>query len=100
MQERTLIKNAFIVQHESTFESAVGKDPESNQRLWEGLVGLNKTQEVALDRVHYALSDFSLFEGWKPKGWPIMNMINGEIVMRDGKIIAKPGTGKYLPRSP
>jgi len=63
------------------------------------LVDVNKTQEVTLDRLHYALSDFSLFEGWKLKGWPVMTMINGEVAMRDGEILAKPGIGKYLPRS-
>jgi dihydropyrimidinase len=62
------------------------------------LVDLKKTQEVTLDRLHYALSDFSLFEGWKLKGWPIMTMIDGQVVMRDGEIVGKPGTGKYLPR--
>jgi dihydroorotase-like cyclic amidohydrolase len=63
------------------------------------LVDLEKTQEVTLDKLHYALSDFSLFEGWKLKGWPVMTIINGEIVMREGEITGKPGTGKYLPRS-
>jgi dihydroorotase-like cyclic amidohydrolase len=63
------------------------------------LVDLNKTQEVTLDRLHYALSDFSLFEGWKLKGWPIMTMINGEIAMQDGEITGEPGLGKYIPRN-
>jgi dihydropyrimidinase len=64
------------------------------------LVDLDKTQEVTLDRLHYTLSDFSLFEGWKLRGWPVMTMINGEIAMQDGEITAKPGIGRYIPRSP
>ncbi len=63
------------------------------------LVDLEKTQEVTLDKLHYALSDFSLFEGWKLKGWPVITIINGEIVMKEGNIIGKPGVGSYLPRS-
>lgn len=63
------------------------------------LVDLDKTVEVTLDKLHYALSDFSLFEGWRLKGWPVMTMIDGKIVMSDGEIIGKPGTGRYLPRS-
>jgi dihydropyrimidinase len=63
------------------------------------LVDLQKTQEVTMDTLHFALSDFSLFEGWKLKGWPVMTMIDGKVVMSDGEIIGKPGTGKYLPRS-
>jgi dihydropyrimidinase len=63
------------------------------------LIDLDKSQEVTLKKLHYALSDFSLFEGWKLKGWPVMTMINGQIAMQDGDILAKPGTGAYIPRS-
>jgi dihydropyrimidinase len=62
------------------------------------LVDLDKTMEVTLDKLHYALSDFSLFEGWRLKGWPVMTIIDGKIVMREGEIIGKPGTGRYLRR--
>ncbi len=62
------------------------------------LVDLEKTEEVTLDKLHYSISDFSLFEGWKLKGWPVLTIVNGVIVMREGEIIGKPGTGNYLPR--
>ncbi len=62
------------------------------------LVDLNKSQKVTLEKLHYEVSDFSLFEGWTLKGWPIFTMINGEIVMQEGEILGKPGIGKYLGR--
>jgi len=63
------------------------------------LVDLKKTQEVTLERLQYALSDFSLFEGWKLRGWPVMTWVDGQVVFRDGEIIGKQGTGKYLARN-
>ena len=43
------------------------------------------------------MSDFSPFEGKKLRGWPVATIKAGQIVARDGKIVAKP-TGRYLPR--
>lgn len=37
-------------------------------------------------------------EDWEVKGWPEMTICRGEIVFQDGKILGKPGTGKYLQR--
>lgn len=62
------------------------------------IVDLEKVQKVTLDKLHYMMSDFSLFEDWELTGWPVMTIIGGEIVMKDGKITGKPGIGKYIPR--
>jgi len=45
------------------------------------------------------MSDFSPFEGKRMRGWPVATVKGGQIVARDGKIVAKP-SGRYLPRSP
>jgi hypothetical protein len=37
-------------------------------------------------------------EDWEVKGWSEMTIRRGEIVFQDGKILGKPGTGKYLRR--
>jgi dihydropyrimidinase len=44
-------------------------------------------------------SDFSLYEGRELTGWPVLTMLRGEVVMRDGEVIAEPGFGRYVPRS-
>lgn len=41
-------------------------------------------------------SDFSLFEGWALKGWPVMTMVRGQVVMKDGQIIGSPGYGRFI----
>jgi dihydropyrimidinase len=44
-------------------------------------------------------SDYSLYEGWDLKGWATHTIVRGEVVMANGKIVGKPGFGKYLRRS-
>ncbi len=44
-------------------------------------------------------ADYSLYEGWTLKGWPVRTIVRGTTVMQDGKLVGKPGYGKYLRRS-
>jgi D-hydantoinase len=60
------------------------------------IVNLKKTVTVKPEILHSA-SDFTLYDGWKLKGWPTLTMVEGNIVMEDGEITGKPGTGKYIP---
>jgi dihydropyrimidinase len=60
---------------------------------------------VDLDREHTvgpeataAHSDFSIYAGMTLRGWPVVTMSRGEVIARDGALVAKPGRGKYLPR--
>ena len=41
-------------------------------------------------------SDYSLYDGWKFKGWPVRTIVRGVTVMQDGKIVGPAGHGKYL----
>jgi len=45
-----------------------------------------------------AHSDFSIFEGMTFRGWPVMTISRGEIIAQDGKLVGRPGRGKYLRR--
>ncbi len=47
-----------------------------------------------------SFSDYSLYDGWKLKGWPVRTIVRGVTVMQDGKITGPGGHGKYLRRSP
>ncbi len=42
--------------------------------------------------------DWNLWDGWAVKGWPVLTMVRGQIVMRDGDVIAPPGLGRYVAR--
>jgi dihydropyrimidinase len=43
-------------------------------------------------------SDYTLYEGVRLRGWPVMTMLRGRIVVRDGAVQVAPGHGRFLPR--
>ncbi len=44
-------------------------------------------------------SDYSLYENWPLKGWPVMTIVRGEVVMDAGKIVGRGGYGQYIRRA-
>ncbi len=43
-----------------------------------------------------SLCDWSIYDDWEFKGWPICTILRGKIVAEEGKMIANHGTGRYL----
>jgi dihydroorotase-like cyclic amidohydrolase len=41
-------------------------------------------------------SDYSLFEGQKAKGAPVMTFLRGQLVCENGEIVADKASGQYL----
>lgn len=41
----------------------------------------------------YSKAKYSPFDGWKVRGKPTKTIVNGQLVMDEGRIVAKPGTG-------
>lgn len=66
------------------------------------IIDLNKTRKVTHGLV-ISRQGWSIFDGWELKGWPVMTILRGNILMEwpDGeprwKIVGKP-VGKYIPR--
>ncbi len=44
--------------------------------------------------------DYTPYEGRTVTGWPVMTIKGGVVVMRDGAVDARPGSGRFLPRGP
>ncbi len=40
--------------------------------------------------------DYSIFEGMKLRGVPVMTILRGKVVMKDGKIIGRAGEGQFV----
>jgi dihydropyrimidinase len=57
-----------------------------------------KTVTLTNDLMQHAI-DYTPYEGRGVTGWPILTMRRGEVVMRDGIVTARPGSGRYLPRA-
>ena len=60
------------------------------------LIDLEK-EAVGAEKPIYSAGDFSIFAGRKIKGWPILTMLRGSIVSKDGKVVGETGYGKYIP---
>jgi dihydropyrimidinase len=61
------------------------------------IVDLGRVRTVAAAELG-SYSDYSLYEGWALKGWPVETILRGHTVMRDGRITGAPGLGRYLER--
>lgn len=59
-------------------------------------IDLNKEKVVHAGE-DFSAQEYTVFEGFKLKGWPVKTMLRGKIVYEDGKIIGEP-TGKYVKR--
>jgi len=44
--------------------------------------------------------DHTPYEGMEVTGWPVAVLRRGELAMRDGEVLAEPGSGEFLPRGP
>jgi dihydropyrimidinase/allantoinase len=60
------------------------------------IIDLDKTQAVNPELLQSA-QKFTPFSGQKLKGWPIMTVLRGEVMMTNSEVIAKPG-GQYIRR--
>jgi dihydropyrimidinase len=61
------------------------------------IVDLNKKGRISNKNLHH-LADYTIFEGWEVQGYPLLTMLRGNIVVEDGKLLAREGIGRYLPR--
>jgi dihydropyrimidinase len=43
-------------------------------------------------------SDYTPYEGLEVTGWPVLTMVRGRTVVRDGALVGEKGYGTYLPR--
>ena len=60
------------------------------------IVDLKLKKKVKGVELHQKL-DWTPYEGWMLKGWPVMTMRRGEILFRDNELLAKPGNAEFLP---
>ncbi|MGA0598271.1 dihydropyrimidinase [Enterovirga sp. CN4-39] len=54
---------------------------------------------IANDALHHAI-DYTPWEGLPVKGSPVVTIRRGEIAVREGEVLARPGSGRFLARGP
>jgi allantoinase len=60
------------------------------------IVDLDREQEVSPGILHSA-QDHTPFQGVKVKGWPVITMLRGKVVYRDGEVVSA-ASGRFLKR--
>ena len=71
---------------------AVGSD--ADIAIWDP----NRKVTIGHDLLHDG-SDYTPYEGRDVTGWPVLTMVRGRVVMRDGELVGQKGHGTYLPRA-
>jgi len=61
------------------------------------LVDLERSIEVKSEYLH-SHSDYSPYEGYRIKGWPVMTISGGRILYKDGRVFNVEKKGRYLSR--
>lgn len=61
------------------------------------LVDLKKEEKVST-HLFEGFSDYTVYEGWMLKGWPVKTLVRGKVIADDFKILEKPGHGQFVPR--
>jgi len=55
-------------------------------------------ERTADPQVLGSYSDYSLYENWPLRGWPVTTIVRGQVVMQDARIVGRAGLGQYLQR--
>ena len=61
------------------------------------IVDLNLRKKVKATDLG-SFSDYSLYDGWTLSGWPVLTIVRGQVIMREGKVMIKPGYGRFIQR--
>lgn len=63
------------------------------------IVIIDPEKEVTIHKgMLHGHSDYSPYEGLKLKGYPVMTISNGEVIVRDGQFTGKKGRGRFIKR--
>jgi dihydropyrimidinase len=54
-------------------------------------------KKLTMDDLH-ADTDYSIWEGFECEGYPIMTMLRGKVIVRDGQLRGDSADGKWLSR--
>ncbi len=64
---------------------------------WADIVVVDINRKYKIDSSNfYSKAKYSPFDGWRVKGKPTKTFVNGQLVMDEGEIVAKPGTSQIV----
>jgi allantoinase len=60
------------------------------------IIDLKKKYRIRTDRMYSKDKWSALYDGWGVQGQPVMTIVRGEIVMKDGEVLGRAGYGKMI----
>ena len=60
------------------------------------IIDTSVNRRLSLDDLH--LEDYSIWEGWQIRGWPVTTVLRGKVMVEDGKLVGGPSDGVLVPR--
>jgi dihydropyrimidinase len=63
------------------------------------ILDLDEEREMSDASLHDP-AGYTVFAGRRMRGWPVMTISRGEVIVEDGACTAQPGRGRFIPRHP
>jgi len=60
------------------------------------IIDLSMEKKVKASDLHYKVG-WTPYEGWVLKGWPTVTIVRGQVVAKEGQILAKKGSAQFVP---
>lgn len=76
-------------------KGTIAVDSDADITIWDPTI----TRPVEAESME-TNADYSPYEGWEVTGWPVVTISRGEVVYRDGEIVAEAGRGRLVHRGP
>jgi dihydropyrimidinase len=74
-------------------KGVIAPGSDADLALWDPEV----ERTIALEHLHHEL-DYSPWEGWEVRGWPVTTILRGKVVVENGALVGDPSDGRWLPR--
>lgn len=62
------------------------------------LVLMDPAVRKRLTREDFHVSDYSPWEGWEARGWPVTTILRGKVIVEGGRLLGDTGDGRLVPR--
>lgn len=76
-------------------KGTIAEGSDADLVVWDPSREVTVTQAVLHDRM-----DYTPWEGKRCRGWPVVTIARGDVVMREGAIVGHEGRGRFLERVP
>lgn len=74
-------------------KGSIGVGFDADIALWDP----GRTQTIRQENLHHG-ADYTPWEGFEVTGWPVMTIVRGDIVAKEGKVVGDKGKGEIVRR--